>query len=110
MPTQPRRSDGQAVDVVAAADRTKGTPVIEQGFIGFPSSNAKSGESYALEIAQAEYEFEVPAGVTAEKGDILYMTSDNEITATATGNRAFALVTVDKDSNNIVWGILLPQA
>lgn len=110
-PTQPKRSDGKSVDVVAAAARTKGLPVLEEGFVGFPQTDAAIGETYALNIAQEEFEVEVGAGVVAAKGDVLWITAGHVVddTAAAGANRPFLRVTVAKDANNIVWGILLPQ-
>lgn len=104
------RSDGKAVDVVVTADVTKGDVVLVDGFHGIAMGSAASGEEVALEIATREHEITVPGSVTAPKGTTLYLTSAGVITATATGNRAFAKVTVAKDANNVVWAVLLPQS
>lgn len=102
------RSDGNAVEVAAPnAGVSKGTPILSDGFHGIAMHDAASGETVAIEIAQREHELNV-GGVTAAKGDILYITTANVISNTNT-NRAFFKVTVAKDSNNIAWGILLPQ-
>lgn len=103
------RSDGKAVDVVVAAAVTKGSPVVAEGWHGVAMADAASGETVALEVAAREHEFTVGGGVTAAKGDILYLTSAGAFTNTSSGNRPFIKVTVAKDANNVVWGILLPQ-
>ena len=104
------RSDGKAVEVtyLGSTPVAKGTPINQDGFHGITMAAASSGDVVAIEIAQREHELTVPAEVTAAKGDILYLSVDNEISNTNT-NRAFLKVTVAKDSNNVVWGILLPQ-
>jgi predicted RecA/RadA family phage recombinase len=104
------RSDGKAVDVAAPADITKGDVVLANGFHGIAMASASSGETVALEIALREHEVVVPGSVSAAKGATLYLTSAGAITATAGSNRPFLKVTVAKDSNNVVWGVLLPQS
>lgn len=101
-------SDGKAVEVVLTADTTKGTPVLLDGFHGITMADGDSGETVAIEIAQREHEIVVEAGVTATKGSILYIDTDGVVGNTNT-DRAFMKVTVAKDANNVVWGILLPQ-
>lgn len=72
--------------------------------------DAVSGETIALEIAQREHEINI-GSVAGAKGAILYITAaTGAITATAgSGKAPFAKVTVAKDSNNVVWAVLLPQ-
>lgn len=103
------RSDGKAVDVVVTGDVTKGEPAYAEGWHGVALADGVSGDTVALEIAAREHEFVVAGGVTAAKGDVLYLTTAGAITNTASGNRPFCKVTVAKDANNVVWGILLPQ-
>lgn len=103
-----KRTDGKSIDVVAAGVRTKDVPVVEEGFIGFPMTDAASGETYALNVEEAVFEFSVASGVAAAKGALLYMSAANAITATNT-DRAFVRVVKAKDGNNVVWGKLLPQ-
>jgi hypothetical protein len=70
-----------------------------------------SGDVVACEIAQREHEITVPAEVTGTLGAILYLdASTGALTNTDTSNIPFMKVTVAKDANNIVWGVLLPQA
>ena len=102
------RSDGKAVDVTVAAAVTKDSPVLAEGWHGIAMADAASGETVALEVAAREHEITVPGGVAAAKGAILYLSAAGAITAT-TSDRPFMKVTRAKDSNNIVWGILLPQ-
>jgi predicted RecA/RadA family phage recombinase len=102
------RSDGNAVEVTLLSTVAKGTPVILEGFFGITMQAGSSGDTVALEIAQREHEIEVPEGVTGAKGDILYLDSDGVITNTDT-DTPFLKVTLAKDANNYVWGILLPQ-
>lgn len=103
------RSDGKAVDVTVDAAVEKGDVVLAQGFHGIAMGDAASGEEVALEIALREHEINV-GSVTAAKGATLYLTPAGAITATASTNRPFLKVTVAKDANNYVWGVLLPQS
>jgi len=103
------RSDGRAVEVVATKTVAKGDPVLAESWHGIAMGAAASGETVALEIAAREHEINV-GGVAAAKGAILYLdASTGAVTATSSGNRPFIKVTVAKDANNYVWGILLPQ-
>lgn len=105
------RSDGKAVDVTLTEAKEKGSVVVLDGFFGITMASGSSGDTVAIEIAQREHEIAVPADVTANKGDVLYLTSAGVIDdSSKAGNTAFLKVTVAKDSNNYVWGILLPQA
>ena len=52
--------------VIAAAPRTSGQAVVEQGFAGFAATSAASGAKYALWHSQGE--FEVPFITGAVKG------------------------------------------
>lgn len=110
------RSDGKAVEVVVNANVTKGDFVRKgvnttEEFFGMAMQDAVSGETIAIEVAQREHEIAIPGGVSAAKGAVLYYdASTGAITATSSGNKAFLKVTVAKDANNYVWGILLPQA
>ncbi len=104
-----KRSDGQAVDVVLTAAATKDGLYVVDGFFGIAMQDGVSGDTIALEIAQVENEIVVGSGVTAAKGDVLYVSTAGVVTNTDT-DKAFLKVTVAKDSNNVVWGILLPQA
>lgn len=103
------RSDGKAVDVLVDREVEKGDPGYFEGFKGIVMDNAESGEKVALEIALREHEIVVGSGITAAKGDILYIHEDGTVDATAADGVEFMKVTLAKDSNNVVWGVLLPQ-
>ncbi len=104
------RSDGKSVKVTAPdAGATKGLPYYLDGFHGIALGSASSGEELALEITNREFEIEVGSGVTAAKGDVLYIHADHSVDATSASGVAFCKVTVAKDANNIIWAILLPQ-
>lgn len=111
------RSDGKAVEIFYNGSNAgvvgpipKGTPVFQDGFFGITMAAASSGETVAIEIALREHELLVDGGVTAAKGDILYITSTGAITDTVSSNKPFMKVTIAKDANNYVWGVLLPQS
>lgn len=104
------RSDGKAVEVTLLSAKEKGSVVLLEGFFGITMRAGSSGDTVAIEIAQREHEIAVPADVVAAKGDILYLTDAGVIDDSSSGNTPFMKVTVAKDANNYVWGILLPQA
>lgn len=103
------RSDGKAVDVTLNKTVSKGDVVLQEGFFGITMQAGSSGDTVALEIAQREHEIQVPANVTAGKGDVLYLDASGTIT-NSSSDTPFLKVTEAKDANNYVWGILLPQA
>jgi predicted RecA/RadA family phage recombinase len=103
------RSDGKAVEVTLLSTVSKGELVYLDDFFGITMQAGSSGDIVAIEIAQREHELEVGAGITAAKGDVLYVDGEGEITNDS-GDTAFMKVTKAKDANNYVWGILLPQA
>jgi hypothetical protein len=47
--------------------------------------------------------------LTGAKGDIIYIDSAGDLSNDNT-DKPFMKVTVAKDSNNYVWGVLLPQS
>lgn len=102
-------SDGKAVNVTLTSTVAKGDPVVADGFFGIAMSAGSSGDDIALEIEQRVHEIEVGAGITAAKGDVLYIDEDGAVTNTDT-DTPFMKVLVAKDSNNVVEGLLLPQA
>ena len=116
-PTHKDNPDAKAVNVTLdAGDVVKGAVVVADGWVGIAGQDADSGESLALELV-GEYQVEVPAGLSASKGQILYITAatvtghypDDEAytTSPGAGKVAFMKLTSDKDANNIVTGILL---
>jgi len=122
-PKDPKRSDGKAVVVEAVSDFDKGAFVrkhvgVDVSWFGFACQDVVSGDNVALTVAPYEFELVIPSDVEAEVGSILYLVKDTgEITdeeSTGEGeeeedNVMFMKVTVAKDANDVVWGILLPQ-
>jgi hypothetical protein len=111
-------SDGRAVNVTLdAGDVVKGAVIYAQGWLGIAGEDADSGDTLALIADDREYQFEVPAGLTVNKGDIVYITvatrtghyPDDEAytTSAGAGKWAFFKATAAKDSNNVVTGIML---
>lgn len=103
------RSDGKAVDVLVTSAVTKGDVGYVNGFAGIFMADAESGETVALDISQREIEITVAGGVSAAKGAILYIHADGTVDDQSASGTAFLKVTVAKDTNNVVWGIMLPQ-
>jgi plastocyanin len=111
-------SDGKAVDVDLLYTVAKGQVLYVDGFLGVAAGDAESGESVALTIDQREYQFTVPATLTVNKGDIVYVDPSDltghvpddtgYATVADTGLLALFKATSDKDANNVVTGILLP--
>lgn len=104
------RSDGKAVEIELIAATEKGAVVHLDGFFGITMAAGSSGDTVAIEVAQREHEIVIPTDVVAAKGDVLYITDGGVIDDSASGNKAFLKVTVAKDANDVVWGIILPQA
>ena len=82
---------GGRVLVLAAAARVGGQAVVEEGFHGFVIKDAASGAKYWLDISETEKE--VGFLNTATRGAIVYITTGNVLTLTASTNRAFGKVT-----------------
>lgn len=111
-------SDGRSVNVTLdAGDVVKGAVIYADGWLGIAGEDADSGETLALICDDREYQFEVPAGLTVNKGDIVYITvatvtghyPDDEAytTSAGAGKIAFFKATADVDANDIVTGIML---
>lgn len=116
-------NDGRSVSVTLSYPTTTGTPVLYvEGFLGIGNMgglSGASGETRALTIDHRAYTFEVPATLTVNKGDTVYIdttavtgTHEPPIAAygTASGANKLALFKAieAKDTNNNVTGILLP--
>jgi len=111
-------SDGKAVDVDLLYTVAKGQVLYVDGFLGVAAGDAESGESVALSVDQREYQFTVPANLTVNKGDIVYIDPSDltghvpddtgYATVANTGLLALFKATSAKDANNVVTGILLP--
>lgn len=128
MPAQPGvgrqtflESDGKAVYLTL--DRTIPAEVViyKNGFLGITGSSGDSGGRVSLIIDRREYQFTVPATLTVNLGDTVYVDTaamsgelippDAAYSTTAgAGKIALFKATMTKDSNNNVTGILLPSA
>lgn len=110
--------DGKAVNVTLTnGDVVKDAVIVVQGFLGIAGEDALSGETLALITDDRSYHVKVPAGLTATKGMILYITiatitghypDDEAYTTTAgAGKIAFMKITESKDANNVIVGHML---
>lgn len=102
-----RVHDGAAIEFVAP---TGGVVADEfyriSGFNLIAVTDAAEGETFAGEIHPAYvYRVKVPAGVTANKGSILYIPSagavNTDLTNTVTANIPALLVTEAKDAGHV---------
>jgi hypothetical protein len=110
-------SDGKAVNVDLEYTVAKDSVIVVDGWLGLAGQSGDSGDTIALIADDREYQFEVPAGLTVNKGDIVYITvatvtghyPDDEAytTSAGAGKRAFFKATADKDDNNIVTGTMI---
>lgn len=112
-------SDGGAVEVTVTSSVVAGDVAYVNGFLGIVTYAADSGESTNLDLLPREYIFDVGASLSVSKGDIVYVTV-NSLTghlptlagwATSSGSNRIRLfrATTDKDSNNMVHGILISR-
>jgi hypothetical protein len=88
-----REGSQGVVHVTAAAVRTAGVPVVEQGWAGFPVTNAAIGDVYSLDC-RPYIKYEITKIGAEAKGDYVYITvADNTLSLTAAaGKRLFAKV------------------
>lgn len=110
-------SDGKAVNVDLLYEVSKGQLAVVDGWLGIAGADGESGDQIALIVDDREYQFEVPANLSVSKGDIVYIEvadlTGHDVDATAYGTTAGAgkvalfKATSDKDTNNIVTGIML---
>lgn len=114
-------SDGKSV-VVTVPENTEIAAqsfVLLDGFFGVAMDSVKTaaGETaeIALSIEQAEYETDqITTADTFKKGDLVYYKASTKKLTTDPGtteapNRLVGRVTSEKDANNVIWFILLPQ-
>lgn len=114
-----KESDGNSVVVALSYTVDKGDVVVAEGWIGIANADGDSGEQIALSVDDAEYQLTVPAGLTVNKGDIVYVTiadltghipDDTAYTTSAgAGKVAFLKATAAKDANNVVLGIMIAR-
>lgn len=109
-------SDGDALNVTLLEVTSKNDVIYADGWLGIACDDGVSGEEIALDVSPREYQFTVPAGLTVNKGDTVYITvatvtiqtpDDAAYTTTAgAGKIALFKATAAKDANNVVTGIL----
>jgi len=110
-------SDGKSVNVDLLYTVVKGAVIYADGWLGLAAADGVSGDSIAEIVDDREYQFKVPAGLSVDKGDIVYITvatvtghyPDDEAygTSAGAGKIAFFKATAAKDANNIVTGVML---
>lgn len=105
-------SDGKSVKVTAAGTVEEGKFYLIEGFFGMAVQSVTSGQDVILNIEQAEFETDqIDTTQTFAKGTAIYWDDTaKKITETSTANRMIGRVTAAKDTNNIIWFILGPQA
>jgi hypothetical protein len=81
-----KRGFGERVVVVAAAARTSGQAVVEEGFHGFAETDAAINTRYALDISQTEHEIAFVSG--AVKGSVIDILETAPFTLTARARSA----------------------
>jgi plastocyanin len=112
-------SDGKAVTVDLLYTVGKGQVAVVDGWLGIAGSSGDSGDSVALAVDDREYQFTVPANLSVSKGDIVYIEvadltghvpDDTAYSTTAgSGKVAFFKATMDKNTDNVVTGIMLAR-
>jgi plastocyanin len=110
-------SDGRAVAVTLSSTVEKNQVIYVQGWLGIANRDGASGATITLNVERREYQFTVPAALTVNKGDTVYVDvtdltghiPDDTAYYTASGSNRAALfkATAAKDAANVVTGILL---
>ena len=110
-------NDGKSVQVALTSSVAAGQIAYVEGFLGIAVRACDSGDYVALNIDRRAYQFTVPAGLTVNKGDIVYVDTGDltghipdetaYYTATDTGRLPLFKAIENKDANNVVVGILL---
>ena len=78
------RGPGGRIRAKAAAPRFSGVPCVEKGIVGFPVTNALTGQHYSLDINQNEKQIALIAG--SAFGDTVHIaTADGALSKTAKG-------------------------
>ena len=101
------RQDGKSVDVHVDFAVEKGDPIYAEGFSGVALGSAASGESVAIEVESRVHALSV-GGLSAAKGDVIYITDAGALSTTNTDN-LFGKVVRAKDANSIAWIRLVSQ-
>ena len=109
------RTDGRAVDLVAAKAYTKGDVVYQNGFHGIAMNTVAQGDNFAVEIAQRVH---ILAATTALSGiavgDGIYIDANGDLTKDAetegvANHLAFKVVAIDS-ANGTIDALILPQS
>lgn len=114
-----QRSDGRRIYIKAGGARTSGSPTYEDGFYGYPVTDAATDAYYWLDISQREWEVTVSGGQTWAKGTKIYAVGSPPsegtvaLTSTPTSNTLVgkvARVAADTGpATGKVWMLTLPQ-
>lgn len=88
-----REGSAGVVHVVAGATRTSGTAAVDQGWAGFPVTDAASGATYALDCRPG-IKYEITKIGAEAKGDFVYITAATGVLklTSASGDKLFAKV------------------
>lgn len=109
------KSNGRSVDVDLLYTVEKGQIVYADGLLGIAAGDGESGDEIALLYDEREYQFEVPASLSVNKGNVVYADTgdvtghypDDTAYNTSGIGTALFIATSDKDANDIVTGILI---
>ncbi|EAA0008360.1 DUF2190 family protein [Clostridioides difficile] len=111
--TRAKISDGKSVRVILSDGESTKTQqfYLINGFFGVAMQDGEKGDEVTLQIEQAEYETDnIVTSEAFEAGELIYWDNTaKKFTTTSTSNRLVGRVTDGKDSNNVIWFILLPQ-
>lgn len=111
--TRAKISDGKSVELKVPSKKTVTSQqfYLINGFFGVAMQSATEGQDITLQIEQAEYETDnIVTSEAFDLGDKIYWNdTTGKFTTTATDNRLVGKVTSPKDSNNVIWFLLLPQ-
>ncbi len=112
-------SDGKSIQVPLLYEVGAGQLAVVKGWVGIVEVGGASGETVAMNIDQREYQYTVPAGLSVSWGQTVYIeiadltghVPDDSAYSTSAGAGKVAAfkATSDKDENNMVTGIQLPN-
>lgn len=111
--TRAKISDGKSITVRVPSGKTVQSQnfYLIDGFFGVAMQDGRENDDIVLQIEQAEYETDniVTSEAFAMGATIYWDKAANKFTVTSTNNRLVGKVTSPKDSNNVIWFLLLPQ-
>jgi hypothetical protein len=113
-------NDGKSVNVDLLYTTDALAVAYVDGFLGIAATGGASGDTIALNIDRRAYQFTVPTTLDVSKGDTVYIIlanvdidhqppDDAYTTSAGAGNKALFKAIEDKDDNDVVVGILLPE-